>query len=64
MAVRRVRERYYYIQEDFDAEQSAPKFLTPVTSPALTAKFCGQGDMVDATSMAHPWKVSVSATDM
>ena len=50
------------LQEDFEAEQSAQKFLTPVTSPALTAKSGGQGDMVDATSMTHPWKVAEEVT--
>jgi hypothetical protein len=50
------------LQEDFEAEQSAQKFFTPVTSRALTAKSGGQGDMVDATSMAHPWKVAEDVT--
>jgi len=50
------------LKEDFEAEQSAQKFLTPVTSPALTAKSGGQGDMVDATSMTHPWKVAEEVT--
>ena len=51
------------LKEDFEAEQSAQKVLTPVTSPASTAKSGGQGDMVDATSMAHPWKVASEPAD-